>query len=61
MSNAKELAQYIGKRGQIRTSDGLLVEVEVLDARLTYGRIQIQVTPCMGVGNAWKNLESVRL
>ena len=49
---ARELAQYIGKTGSYRIGD-LSVNVEVLDARVSWGQIQYLNTPVSGEGSRW--------
>lgn len=56
---ANELTQYVGKLGLLQGSDRLSFEVEVKDARLNFGAVQLQVIPKCGVGIAWVSLHRV--
>ena len=54
MATAQELAQNIGKRGQLRVAGtALTFEVEILDARNRYGNLDYKVRPTVGEGEAW--------
>lgn len=48
--------KLIGQK-KIWTREGLCVEVEILDVRQVYGKLQVKVTPVSGYGWAWKDLE----
>lgn len=51
--NAKELSKLLGKTGRLLTNEGLKVRVSVLDARVSWGSVHVQVTPVEGNGTAW--------
>lgn len=57
---AKELAQYIGKKGWI-TLGALRIYVKIEDVRAVYGKIQYQVRPVdeISEGTVW--VESVKI
>jgi hypothetical protein len=50
--NASSLALYIGKRGVLRC-EYLSVNVEILDAKRSYGRTLLLVRPVSGDGEQW--------
>ena len=50
--NASSLALYIGKTGMLRC-EYLSVQVEILDAKRSYGRTLILVRPVSGDGEQW--------
>ena len=49
---ARELAQYIGKKGSYQIGD-LSIQVEVLDAKVSYGQTRYLITPVSGEGSRW--------
>ncbi len=53
MKSVKDLAAVIGLQGQLRTVEGLRVDVGVDDARMAYRRIDYRITPLAGEGAAW--------
>ena len=60
------LQPYINKRYRYHVasmserSSGLTFHVRVIDARTTYGRLQLCITPAdNGSGSRWVNLESL--
>ena len=54
MATAQELAENIGKRGQLRVAGtALTFEVQILDARNRYGNLDYKVKPMSGEGEAW--------
>lgn len=62
----QSLQPYIGKRYRYHIaqmserSSGLTFHVRIIDARHTYGRIQLCITPATdGSGSRWVNLESL--
>lgn len=52
---------YKDKCGNWRSPQGITVPVRVLDARRAYGRIELQVTPLNGEGEAWVQAAYVTL
>jgi hypothetical protein len=48
-----ELAKYVGRRGVFSTSEGLKVQVVVLDVKQAYGRDFLAVSPMFGAGRHW--------
>ena len=54
----REAAAYIGRKGMLRLN-GFRVEVDVLDAREAYGRIDLLVRPTAGSGEVWKQADTV--
>ena len=60
--NAKEMSAMLGQVGQLRTyTEGLLVPVSVIDARVSWGAVQVQVTPVGGAGTTWVDKGRVKL
>ena len=55
---ANEMALYIGKVAQ-HDAAGYSATVRIYDARMSYGRIQLRVTPVTGNGNVWVNADSL--
>ncbi len=50
----KELYEkYVGKKGLIPATAGILVEVTVKDVKTSYGQNRFLVTPIAGKGEAW--------
>ncbi len=60
MSTTKDLAQLINATAHLQ-SEGMLVPVQILDARVSFGKIHVQVTPVGGEGNTWVDRERVWL
>lgn len=58
---ARDLAQDIGKRGQLTLDrpGPMTAPVVVVDARESYGRVQWLVEVVGGVGQAWVSVERV--
>jgi len=55
----KDLIQkYVGKKATVFAS-GLIVEVTVLDVKISWGKERYQITPVAGSGEIW--VESVKL
>ena len=52
-TTARELAQCIGKHGIYSVTGDLNVEVEILDARVSWGWTQYLITPVAGSGSRW--------
>lgn len=46
--------------GVITAADGLFVGVKILDARRSFDRIDILVTPLAGHGEKWVNVERLQ-
>lgn len=62
MATAQELAQNIGKRGQLRVAGTQLTfEVQILDARNRYGNLDYKVKPMSGEGEAWHEATGVSI
>lgn len=49
-----ELSQFVGREGTLRM-ENLFIHVRVVDARKSYGKIQLQIQPVdtCGVGTQW--------
>lgn len=58
MGTKEKVAQYVGKKGFIKTG-GMEVRVNILDYKMSYGRERFQVTPIEGSGEVW--VESVNV
>ena len=62
MATAQELAQNIGKRGQLRVAGtALTFEVQILDARSRYGNLDYKVKPMSGEGEAWHEATGISI
>lgn len=48
----KEMVEVLGKRGDIHLG-GLIVKVEIMDVKTSYGRVRYLVKPVAGVGEVW--------
>lgn len=60
--NAKDLAVLVGRTGQLQSPRlPFTVDVSILDARMTYGAVHVQVRPVAGQGEGWVALDSVML
>lgn len=53
-----DLTTYVGRKGTINM-DGLSVGIEVKEARVRFGHLDLLVTPLIGSGERW--IESQRL
>ena len=60
MTTVKELAQHIGQYGYLRVQ-GMQVAVEVVDARVSFGGVHLEITPASGSGTTWVDRDSVML
>ena len=56
---ALELAKYVGRPGDYYAVPGLVVDVKVIDARVSWGQVQLQIQPTSGSGSKWVNAESL--
>ena len=45
--------EYVGKKAQFETSDGLTIEITVVNVKTHFGRIDLCVTPVHGKGERW--------
>ena len=59
-SMSEELKGYLGRRGAVRV-ERMEVAVEVVWARLSFGRVQLEITPVSGSGTTWVDRDSVML
>jgi hypothetical protein len=59
-ATSEELKGYQYRRGLLRVQ-GMEVEVEVVWARLTFGRVHLEITPVSGSGTTWVDRGSVML
>ncbi len=50
---SEELATYVGKVGLLNIGDSFAVDVKSLDARESFGRLDILIEPVAGVGLKW--------
>ena len=57
--NASSLALYIGKSGVLRC-EYLSVEINVADAKRSYGRTLLLVRPVAGTGEQWVDESRIR-
>ena len=58
----REMAEVVGRECMVKVSigsDSLLVPASILDARLSYGRMDYRITPSGGSGETWVSAERV--
>lgn len=55
---ALEMSQLLGKTGYL-SFDGIHVHVEVLDARVRFGEVDVLVKPRDGMGQKWVRQHTV--
>lgn len=60
MNTQKDLSAFIGKTGTYQTG-GLTVNVKIVDARLTFGRVDLFITPVSGLGQKWTMAAKVKI
>jgi hypothetical protein len=48
-----EMAKYIGAVALYQPVPAMKFPVEILDARMSWGKFQLQVKPVGGIGDAW--------
>lgn len=53
MMTVKEMAALIGTEGMYNVSRDMYVRVRVEDVRVSYGDVQLLITPIAGTGEAW--------
>lgn len=56
-----QLSHLIGRAGILRTAEGLGVAITIVDARETFGRTDVKVTPIAGDSSAWVSRSRVSL
>ena len=57
-----ELAEYVGITATYHGVPGLVIEVQVSDARMSWGQVQLQIQPTRpqdNSGSKWVNSDSV--
>ena len=60
--NALELAAYIGKTGTFSIAPGAWsFDVRVVNARVSYGGLQLEIEPIAGTGKRWVEARKVAL
>jgi hypothetical protein len=59
-ATVKELAQYLGRSGRYHVQ-GMKFAVKVVDARVSFGAVQLQIAPYSGAGRTWVYRDSVML
>ena len=57
---SEELKAYQYRRGLLRVEQ-MEVAVAVVWARLSFGRVQLEITPVSGAGSTWVDRDSVML
>ena len=45
--------EYVGKKAEYETTDGLTIEITVVNVKTHFGRIDLCVTPVHGKGERW--------
>jgi hypothetical protein len=61
---AIELAKYIDQTATYHGVPGLVIEVTVIDARVSWGQVQLQIQPTRpqhASGSKWVNSDSIML
>tara|TARA_Y100000296_G_C5127494_1_gene233673 strand:+ start:442 stop:702 length:261 start_codon:yes stop_codon:yes gene_type:complete len=57
MSTVEDLIdEYVGKKAEYETTDGLTVPVTVINVKTHFGRVDLCVTPVHGKGERWVTL-----
>jgi hypothetical protein len=59
-ATVKELTQYLGRSGHYHVQ-GMQVVVQVIDARISFGQVQLEIAPYSGSGSTWVDRDSIRL
>ena len=59
-STSVDLRAYQYRRGYLRVG-GMEVAVAVVWARLSFGRVQLEITPVSGAGSTWVDRAAVML
>jgi hypothetical protein len=54
-----EMAKYIGAVALYQPVPAMKFPVEILDARMSWGKVQFQITPGAGQGPAWVSEDSI--
>lgn len=60
-----EIVKLVGKRTGMKTEaairfDGLFINIQIKDARQSFGRVDVLVTPLNGKGEKWVAVDSLR-
>jgi hypothetical protein len=53
MATATEMHAIVGKTGSLLTTDGLRVDVLIVDAKMAWGDLRVMVQPVRGSGSIW--------
>lgn len=56
----QEMASYVGKRASLPFRQ-MVVDVEIHDVRENFGRIDVLVSPLMGTGETWVQLDRLEV
>jgi hypothetical protein len=59
MSSLAKYAHYLGCTGTLEALPGCSFAIKVLDVRVSFGRIDVQVTPVAGHGETWVEVSRV--
>jgi hypothetical protein len=54
-----EMAQYLDKTAVYYAVPNMVFTVTIVDARMSWGKLQLQIKPRDGYGVKWVNAESV--
>lgn len=57
---ARELSTAIGREADYRANN-MMFRVKVIDAKMSYGRPLLQITPAAGMGATWVTVDSLRI
>ena len=55
----KEIAKLIGTKAVVNVEKSLKIEVEIMDARAQFGRVDYLVRPLAGAGEQWLSSDRV--
>lgn len=61
---AAKMSRFVGKRAHLEVKAGstfIRVEVEILDAKWKFGRVDLKFRPVAGTGEGWASLEKLTL
>lgn len=62
MTTAAELGELVGKLGRLTVNDDKLrVDVQIINAKMAYGTLRLEVVPAAGEGSAWVDASRVEL
>ena len=54
-----EMAKYLGQTADYYGIPDLVIEVKIVDARMSWGQLQLQIQAVSGSGSKWINADSL--